>query len=155
MQVTRLIKDTDDVSEVFNTSISAQSIQDCTRLGKYTDNKCRPVLVKLSRSFEVSSLLSQRKKLKDTPGVSIKPDMSPDERKVDFVLMSKRWDIIQSGTAREHIKIRGNSIYVNNLKKGFVDLVDFSYKEIDTTAQVTNSNPLIEDPSVTDKSQSD
>ncbi len=73
--------------------------------------------------------------VKDTPGVSIKPDMSPDE---DFVRMS---NIIQSGT-----------IYV---KKGFVDLVDFSYKEIDTTAQVTNSNPLIEDPSVTDNRQSD
>ena len=90
---TRLIQDTDDVSEVFkklDSSISAQSIRDCTRLGKYTDNKCRPVLVKLSRSFEISSLLSQRKKLKDTPGVSIKPDMSPDERKVDLVLMSKR-----------------------------------------------------------------
>ena len=155
---TRLIQDTDDVSEVFkklDSSISAQSIRDCTRLGKYTDNKCRPVLVKLSRSFEVSSLLSQCKKLKDTPGVSIKPDMSPDKRKVDFVLMSKRWDIIQSGTAREYIKIRGNSIYVNNFKKGFVDLVDLSYKDIDISAQETNSNPLTEDPSVTDKSQSD
>ncbi len=155
---TRLIQDTDDVSEVFkklDSSISAQSIRDCTRLGKYTDNKCRPVLVKLSRSFEVSSLLSQCKKLKDTPGVSIKPDMSPDKRKVDFVLMSKRWDIIQSGTAREYIKIRGNSIYVNNFKKGFVDLVDFSYKDIDISAQETTSNLLTEDPSVTDKSQSD
>ncbi len=73
------------ISKVFNklnSSISVQSIQDCTRLGKYSDSKCRPVLVKLS------SLLSQRR---DTPGVSIKPDMTLDEHKV-AVLMSKIWE---------------------------------------------------------------
>ncbi len=69
--------------------------------------------------------------------------------------MSKRWDFIQSGTAREHIKIRGNSIYVNNLKKGSVDLVDFSFKDFDTSAKETNSDTTIDDPSVTGMSQSD
>ncbi len=34
--------------------------------------------------------------------------------------MKSIWDFIQSGTNREHIKIRGNSIYVNSLRKGSV-----------------------------------
>ena len=150
---TRLIQDTNDVSKVFSkidSSIPAQSIQDCTRLGKYSDSKCRPVLVKLSRFCEASSLLSQRKKLKDTPGVFIKPDMPVHERKVDSILLTKRWEIIQSGTAREHIKLKGNSIFVHNVKIGYVDPVDFTFKD----CKVTDNELLSDNPSATDTSQS-
>ncbi len=34
--------------------------------------------------------------------------------------MKLRWDLIQSGTDRDNIRIRGNSIYVNDLRKGSV-----------------------------------
>lgn len=34
--------------------------------------------------------------------------------------MKSRWDLIQSGTNREDIRIRGNSIYVNDLRKGSI-----------------------------------
>jgi len=45
---TRLIEDTNDVSVVFqklDNSISTQSIHNCTRVGKYSEEKCRPILV--------------------------------------------------------------------------------------------------------------
>ncbi len=61
--------------------------------------------------------------------------------------MSKRWEIIQSGTARKHIKIRGNSIYVSNSKLGNVYLVDFSFKEIDSANETnTDSDPSVAQP---------
>lgn len=119
----RLVEDTSDVAKIIkklDASISDQSIQDCTRLGKFSEGKCRPILVKMSRSCEVSSILSQRRKLNECPGIAIKPDMNPSERKLESLLMSKRWEYIQSGIARNQIKIRGNNIYVDNTKVGSV-----------------------------------
>jgi len=75
----------------------------------------------MSRSCEVSLLLSQRRKFKDGPGISIK---TPDERKVDSILMGKRWELLQSKTIK--VKIRGNSIFVDNVKLGSV--VNFEFK---------------------------
>ncbi len=64
----------------------------------------------MSRSYEVSSILAQRHKLKDLPGITIKPDMSLADRKIDYILMKQRWDLIQSGVQRDQIKIKGNVI---------------------------------------------
>ena len=102
-----------------DSNISESSIRDCTRLGKFSGDRCRPILAKLSRSCEVSSILSQRGKLKGS-GLSVKADLNKEDRKIDQLLMSRRWSLIQSGTSRQLIKIKGNSILVNNVKKGSV-----------------------------------
>ncbi len=98
---TRLVEDCKNVAAVASKmveSVSSQSIKDCVRLGKYSVEKCRPILVKFTHTCDVSSLLRNRNKLKDCPGVHIKPDMSPAERKTDLILMAKRWELLQSGT---------------------------------------------------------
>ena len=65
----RLERITKDSEEVTNTiqkldnTISSQSVRDCVRLGKYNTSRCRPILVTLSRSCEVSSILALRKNL--------------------------------------------------------------------------------------------
>ena len=55
--------------------VSEQSICDCTRLGKYSSERTRPVLVKLSRACDVHSILSSRHKLahSESNNVSINP----------------------------------------------------------------------------------
>ncbi len=119
----RLLNDTSETASMIATidsNIPESSIQDCIRLGKYSEEKCRPILVKLSRTCEVSSLLSQRRKLKGS-GLTVKADLNKKARKVDQLLMKLRWDLIQSGTDRDNIRIRGNSIYVNDLRKGSVN----------------------------------
>lgn len=85
-----------------------QSIRDSFRLGKYSDtnNRPRPILVKLNRSYDVLSLLVARKNF--PKGLSIKADRSPEERALDTVLMRERWQLIQSGQNRKDIKILGN-----------------------------------------------
>ncbi len=60
---------------MIDTTIPESSIQEYIRLGKYSGEKHRPILLKLSRTCEVSSLLSQRKKLKGS-GLSVKADLS-------------------------------------------------------------------------------
>ncbi len=127
----RLIQDSNEVASTISSidsNISESSIRDCTRLGKFSSDRCRPILAKLSRSCEVSSILSQRGKLKGS-GLSIKADLNKEDRKIDQLLMSHRWSLIQSGTSRQLIKIRGNSIFVNNVKKGSVTGGVFSESE--------------------------
>ena len=99
-------------SEVDNT-IQGQSIKDCFRLGKFSAEarRPRPILVKFIRSADASSILSKRGSLRQP--LFVKPDLSRAERVIDSLLMKERWNLIQSGTERKHIKIRNDSIYVS------------------------------------------
>ena len=117
-----LVHDTnkiDSIISIIDSNIPESSIRDCTRLGRYSENICRPILAKLSRTCEVSSILSQRHKLKGSK-FSVKPELTKEERKDDQLLMKRRWDLMQSGMRKEAIKFRGNSMYVNNLRFGSV-----------------------------------
>ena len=107
------------LSEVDNT-IQGQSIKDCFRLGKFSAEarRPRPILVKFIRSADASSILSKRGSLRQP--LFVKPDLSRAERVIDSLLMKERWNLIQSGTERKHIKIRNDSIYVSNKLHGKV-----------------------------------
>jgi len=59
-------------------------------------------------------------KLADTPGVSIKPDMSKEERLTESALLNTRWELINSGTERKRIKIQRKSLYLDNNYNGSV-----------------------------------
>ena len=103
-----------------DSSIQSQSIKDCFRLGKFSSgaSRPRPILIKFVRVADVASILAKRKNLSHP--FSIKPDMSPDQRLQESVLMRERWSLIQSGTSRNHIRIRGNSMYVRGKLHGWV-----------------------------------
>ena len=149
----RLVQDSNDVADVIrklDDSIPDHSIQDCTRLGKFSEEKSRPILVKMSHSCEVSSILAQRRKLKDSPGITIKPDLSLTDRRIDSILLKERWNLMQSGISRDQIRIKGNTIFVCNAKHGTV--VNFEFKQ-------SKDNPSNESVSAsqnqTDNGQSD
>ena len=48
------------------------------------------------------------------PNIHIKPDLSPEDRKADTILLKERWRLISSGHDRKSIKIRGSFIFANN-----------------------------------------
>ena len=85
-----------------------------------SNDRHRPVLVKLTRSCDVSNILANRGKLSNLPGISIKPLMSPKERNTESILLRERYIVINSGTSRSVIKIRRNALYINNTKYGSV-----------------------------------
>ena len=100
--------------------ISQQSVRDCSRLGKYSQDhqRPRPVLVRLTRTCEVASILSNRRKLASTPDISIKPHMSFKEKQIESILLRERRALIDNGIDKKSIKLRGNAIYVNGIKHG-------------------------------------
>lgn len=122
----RHVRSRNDMDAVADVLISLDSmvhehqIRDCQRLGKYSETKHRPILVKLNRSRDVISILSSRAKLAERPGISIKPDMTKEERKIESMLLQERRKFIQSGTTSSLIELRGTSLYVNNKKDGSV-----------------------------------
>ena len=143
----RTVHDTNAVFEtlkMIDDNISEHSIRDCQRLGKYSDTKHRPILAKLSRSCDVLSILSKRAKLADMPGISIKPDMSKEQRKVESVLLYERRKLIQSGIVSKCIRLKGDSLFVNNKKHGSV--VNFKFNaivlEVSTMSPPSTSNNL-------------
>ena len=77
--------------------ITEDSIKDCTRLGKYKTNNNRPVLVKLVRSHDVSSILAKRHQIPARSSYSIKPLKTAEERANEFMLLKERRALIDSG----------------------------------------------------------
>ena len=104
-------------------SLTAASIRDFHRLGKFkpSNTRPRPLLVKFLRTFEASIVLSKKDSLASSlQHVSIKRDMSLEERQIENALLKERRSLIDSGIERKFIKIRGNSLYVKNKLHGIV-----------------------------------
>lgn len=99
-----------------NPEINSQSIRDCLRLGKYkqSTSRPRPVLLKLNRSLDVTGVLSNRDQAPN--GVVIKPDLTPQERQRNSLLLGERWKLMQAGTDKRNIKIKASTIYLNGNK---------------------------------------
>lgn len=119
----RVMKDFADVCELLSklvTNISADSIRDSYRLGKYKPERNRPIMVKFVRCHDVIAILSSKSKLSAQSGVSIKPDLTPQERQSESLLLKERRALINSGVDRKAIKIRGNALFVNLEKHGSV-----------------------------------
>ena len=139
--------------------IHPMSVRDCFRLGKFKANSRypRPILVKLTRSMDVHSILSQRSNLPE--GIVIKPDLSIAERKSESLLLKERFCLIQSGTDKRDIKIRLPILYLRGKK--YAEVVNstlvktpssaHSVSEVnsantspssDSTEHVPSSNPI-------------
>ena len=53
--------------------------------------------------------------------------------------MKKRWGLLQSGTRREHISIRGGSLFVKKIKKGSVvsgAYAEYECNDVDNASSV-------------------
>ena len=97
-------------------------------------------------------------------GITIKPDLSCEDRQSESLLLSERWALIQSGVDRRDIKIH-SSIYVKGKKHGFVNstglkrlvAVDASHPpvtttELDAATAVSRSSP--QQPTIGDEDHS-
>ena len=117
------VSDLKNVSNLFNESSAAvpkSAIRDCRRLGKFSDSSSRPrpILVRFNSCNVVMDLLQKRSLF--SPYV-IKSDLPADARLREKMLLKERWNLIQSGTNKSDIKIKGNTLLVNSLPFGRVD----------------------------------
>ena len=53
-----------------------------------------------------------------SPPIIIKPDLIPEQKAQEALLLKQRWQLMQSGISRKAIRIPGNKLYVNNYIHG-------------------------------------
>ena len=122
---------------------------DCYRLGKYKAQqpRPRPILVKLRRTLDVNTILANKGSLSSP--LIIKPDLSQEERAREAVLLKERWSLLQQGYERKMIKIRNNSIFVNNQLFGQYKNSAFHRCTNNLPAHIVNISQPIEEPLIT------
>ena len=120
----RLHSDHDKVSDILSKierdSSYCSQIRFCFRLGKYSpiSQSACPILVTLSSTVDVSNILSNCRSLPSS--ISIRPDQSPQQRKVRGILLKERRRLLDVGVDRSSIKIRYSQIYVSGQLTGRV-----------------------------------
>ena len=109
-----------NVLSSLDSSIQSQSIKDCFRLGKFSSgaSRPRPILIKFVRVADVASILAKRK-IYPTPTQSNRTYLLTNVCN-ESVLLRERWSLIQTGTSRNHMRIRGLSTYVHGKLHGRV-----------------------------------
>lgn len=124
--------------------IEPSDVKDLYRLGKY-DSKSerpRPLLIKFLRSSVVLNLLSSKNKL-EAP-IYIKPDLSPFERQKERLILKERRAQIDKGTERRNIKIRNDSLYIDNKLHCKVSTdgskLEFVSSSVQPVVDVSNTN---------------
>lgn len=141
----RWSSDVNQISALFAKSslaIQPSSILDCHRLGRFSSSNTRPrqILVYFNSCTVVMDILSKRSVF--SPYL-VKPDLSPEERANEKILMRARWELIKSGTAKSDIKVRRNSLFVNGQLHGKVR--DAIYiKQCSESEDVGNERGLLE-----------
>ena len=107
----------------------------------------------LISTADVSNILSCCRHLKQP--ISIKPDLSPPERKIRAILLHERWKLINSGIECSSIKLRNSIIFINGRLHGKVSNGIFSLSTTlsDSVPQlatitVTSESPLTLDSQV-------
>jgi len=119
-------------------------IVDCFRLGKFnqTQSRSRPILIRFLHTLDVNTILANKKYL-STP-LMIKPDLSPQEKKVESALLKECWSLIQNGHNCTQIKLSNNRIFVNGHLYGEVTNGELkcSSLPLNSTSQQTDASNL-------------
>lgn len=90
-------------------------ISDLRRLGKFSPDRSRPVLVKFSHVWEVRKLISLARNLKNySLKILIFPELCNQDKQKEKQILKKRYDLIQSGVSKDHVKIRNLKLYLDH-----------------------------------------
>ena len=144
---TRFVQDNKSAGAVLSSieSITDQSIRDCFRLGKYSPDCNRPLLVHLNRSCHVVVILSKRRKLASSPTIRIKPALSLNERMAEKLLLMEHRRLIGAGIDHKQIKIQKDLFLIDNSLHALVKDSKHKLNE-PTTSFATNQSSIVFSP---------
>ena len=88
---------------------------DCMRLGKFAEDKKRPILVTFDSVWDARICLSKaiENRLFETNQILIVRALSREEQDIEKAILKKRFELIQSGIDRSQLKIRNLKLYNN------------------------------------------
>ena len=72
--------------------------------------------------------------------IYIKPDLSPEERAKESVLLKECWFLIQEGAERKRIKLKSGALFVDNQLYGRFKGLEFVTTNYKPPLQTNSSN---------------
>uniref|UniRef100_A0A4D5RFB8 Putative tick transposon n=1 Tax=Ixodes scapularis TaxID=6945 RepID=A0A4D5RFB8_IXOSC len=116
------------VSTSLNFPISSESIERAHRLGVFSDNKCRPVIVKFLSFKLKQQILFSSAKLKPS-GITVSEDYSVPTRQ------ARRKLIEFAKTQNSVFKLKYNKLYMNNKTYSYNPVDDCVFEHVSTPNQ--------------------
>lgn len=101
---------------------------DSFRLGKFSPDNPRPLLIKLLRQRDKQTVMRNWGNLKGTP-ITIRDDLTPLEKKANFELRKKKSEILLS-YPRANVKIKNGKLFVRDGDKQLTFQYDESSNEV-------------------------
>ena len=97
-----------------DTGLNGKS-SDCMRLGKFAEDKKRPILVTFNSVWDARISLSKaiEKKLFDSNQILIVRALSREEQEIEKARLKKRFELVQRGVDRTELKTRSLKSYNN------------------------------------------
>lgn len=122
-----------------DSSIKSHSVKDCFRLGKFKaeNKKPRPLLVKFLRSADTANILRNRAQLSHP--IYVKPDLTPEEKTQESMLLKERRSLIDKGVDRKQIKLRSWGIFIDD--KPHCKIVDRKLKFLSASPYAPAPSP--------------
>lgn len=110
----RLLKDKQIFEETVKKLGVETCIEDCKRLGRYTEGKSRPLLVTMASTWDQRLCKSKviENDLYRQQNILFLPELSADKIKEKSILR-KRYQLIQEGHEKSTMKIRNLKLYLN------------------------------------------
>ena len=107
--------------------------------------------MKFLRSTDVSNVLRNKSKL--SPPVYIKPDLTPEEKAKESMLLKERRSLIEQGVNRKQIKLLNNSILVSGKPHCQVEKSELKFNPTSPYAPtlLLSSEQMSTSPTVTDE----
>lgn len=114
----RIVKERESILKIFNHlgENCKDSISDILRLGQFKKDAKRPraVLVKFTNPWTAHKLLANANLLKGSEyKVFLSRDLTPEEQRIEKMILKKRYELIQEGEVRTNLKIRNLQLYRN------------------------------------------
>ena len=113
----RQIYERESVEKIFShMNLNNITITDCFRLGKFKTENIRPrtLIVTFASVWDQRKVISQCFQLKSySEKIFISPELSNEDKIKEKKLLNKRWQLIQSGVERQHLKIKNLRLFNN------------------------------------------
>ena len=103
----------------------------------------RPILISLTKASEVELILSKRFSISASDRLRIKPDISPEEKATESLLLKEQRNLIASGIDKQFIRIRRNHIYISHSQHG--EVTNGVFQLTGPSSKQANTNPVTQD----------
>ena len=116
----KLESDKNSVLSLLNHLDVKAKLKDVRRVGKFVENKHRPIIFYVENSWDKRLILASLSKLKtydSSKKLSVSQELTENELKAEKIALKKRYDLIQAGVSKSELRIKNLLLYKKEKKE--------------------------------------